>query len=255
MTKVWALQHRLDSMTWKKTPWSQSPEWGQDHLPKSHLKHYSGTAKVSIVDSHGKHLVLHPEQQDMAQELEQALPGYYRNKARLGLRLRPVQTRKEIVDSTSLGVSGGTTSTVTLVNTVNDYTGTVADVKTGSVIKGLYLFVQLVNESSSVNVDWYIAKIPANMSGFPVPGATGGDAQRRWILHEEKGIPGSTTQGQGPLTFRGFIRIPPKLRRMGEDDKIQLLLRSSQIHDFCIKAIYKVFVQVRLYVNHPLEVP
>ena len=157
------------------------------------------------------------------------------------LRLRPVHSVKQVVDSTLLGVSGGTNSTVDLVTAVDDYVGTVGTAPIGATVKGIYLFVQIQNESSSVNVDWFVWKNPANGFTAVTPGATGGALKRRWILHEEKGIPGSTTQGQGPLTFRSFIRFPPKLRRMGDGDKIQIVLRSSQIHDICIKAIYKWF--------------
>lgn len=159
-----------------------------------------------------------------------------------GLALRPVQTRKEIVDGTFLGVAGGTTTQVDLLTAQDNYVGGVGTVRTGAVVKAIYLFVQIVNESSSVNVDWYVFKKAANVVLGPVPGASGGDNERRFILHEEKGIPGSTTQGQGPLTFRGVIKIPPRMRRMGEDDRISIKLRGAQIHDICLKAIYKVYV-------------
>lgn len=158
-------------------------------------------------------------------------------------RLRPVQTRKEILDSTLLGVSGGTVSTVTLATAVDNYTGVVNTVPTGSVIKGVYLFVQIVPNGASSNVDWYLWKNPSGLSSTgPTPGATSGDTRRRHVLHEEKGIPGSTVEGQGPLTFRGVIKIPPRMRRMGENDELQLKLRGAQIYDACVKAIYKVYL-------------
>jgi len=70
--------------------------------------------------------------------------------------LRPVQTRKEIVDSTLLGVAAGVNSVVDLVTTLNDYVGTVGTVETGSVIKGVYLFVQINNNAAVSNVDWLL---------------------------------------------------------------------------------------------------
>lgn len=169
------------------------------------------------------------------------MPRYFRG--RQALRIRPVQTRKEILDSTLLGVSGGTTSTVTLVTAVDNYAGVVNTVPTGSVVKGVYLFIQIVPNGSSANVDWYLWKNPSGLSTVgPTPGAVGGDPRRKYVLHEEKGIPGSTVEGQGPLTFRGVIKIPRGLQRFGEDDTLQLKLRGAQIYDACIKAIYKVYL-------------
>ncbi len=166
---------------------------------------------------------------------------YNRGRTRQSLRLRPVNTRKEIIDSTLLGVAAGIKSTIDLVTVVNDYDGTVGTVVVGSTVGSIYLFVQINCETTSANVDWYIRKNPASQfaAGVPTPGATGGITTRRFIFHEEKGIPGSTSQGQSPLTFRGVIKLPPRFKRMGESDKIQLVLTAAVAHDICVKAIYK----------------
>ncbi len=153
-----------------------------------------------------------------------------------------INSVKNIVDSTLLGVGAGVTSNVTLADAVNDYTGGNADVPTGSVIKSIYLFVQMLPSLGTANVDWYIAKGPTNViSSLPTPGVTGGSPQRKYILHEEKGIPGNAGDGAYPLTFKGVIKIPRGRQRMAESDKIQLKLFGADVHNICIKCIYKFY--------------
>jgi len=166
------------------------------------------------------------------------MPRYRRGR---GLALRPIVSNKEIVDSTLLGVVGGVTSVVDLVTVVNSYTGTVGTCPIGAKISSIYLFVQIISATGTANSDFYVAKAnTATTAALPVPGATGGDLNRRWILHEEKGIPGNAADGAAPLTFRGVIRIPRGRQRMGEGDLVRLLLRGAvDVHNICVKAIFK----------------
>ncbi len=153
-----------------------------------------------------------------------------------------INSVKNIVDSVQLTVAAGTNTDVVLAVAVNDYTGGVTDVPTGCVIRSLYLFVQMLPTTGTANVDWFITKNPANVtSNLPVPGATGGTPQRKYILHEEKGIPGNAADGAYPLTFKGVIRIPKGRQRMAESDVINIKLRGVDIHNICIKAIYKFY--------------
>lgn len=156
-------------------------------------------------------------------------------------RLRPViHSRKEIVDSTVLGVTAGTQSNIILASVVNDYVGAVGTVEVGSVIKSIYLFAQILPTATTENVDFYVIKRPTGVVD-PVPGATGGSLARKYILHEEKGIPGNANDGAYPLTFKGVIRIPKGRQRMAEGDFIRIDLRGTGIYNACVKCIYKVF--------------
>ncbi len=159
-----------------------------------------------------------------------------------GLGKRPINSVKNIIDGVFLAVAGGTITTVTLAQSVNDYVGGATELPTGGTIKGIYLFVQMNQTAVVSNVDWYIWKGSANLSGtMPVPGATSGDLNRRYILHEEKGIPGQSDNGAPPLTFRGVIKIPRGRQRFGEADVMQLRLRGAGIHNACVKCIYKFY--------------
>ncbi len=155
-------------------------------------------------------------------------------------KFRPIiHTRKEIVDSVLLGVAAGTTTVVSLASVVNDYTGAVGTVETGSKIKFIYLFVQIISATGTANNDFYIQKSPFGVP-FPTPGATGGDTSRKYILHEEKGIPGNAADGAYPLTFKGVVKIPRGRQRFGEGDVLVLVLRGAvDIHNICVKSIYK----------------
>ncbi len=155
-------------------------------------------------------------------------------------RMRPViHTRKEIVDSTLLGVTAATNSTISVASVVNDYVGTAGTVETGSVIKWIYLFVQILETATTNNVDFYIIKRPSGTVN-PVPGAVGGVTARKFVLHEEKGIPGNSNDGAYPLTFKGVIKIPKGRQRMGEGDVIQVIARGVGVYNMCLKCIYKV---------------
>ncbi len=156
---------------------------------------------------------------------------------------RPINSVKNIVDGTFLGVTGGTTTDFVVVNAVNDYTGLVAgDVPVGATVSSVYLFVQAVSATGTANVDYFMAKGPGNvMSNLPVPGATGGNQNRRFILHEEKGIPGNAADGAYPLTFKGVIKIPRGRQRIAESDKFIVSIQGADTYNACVKAIYKFY--------------
>ncbi len=160
-----------------------------------------------------------------------------------GLGLRPINSVKNIVDSTLLGVAAATVSSVVLAQAVDDYTGAANQVPTGASIKSIYLFVQIISADSGVaNADWYMWKRPGSVTTIgPVPGATGGSVDRKWIQHEEKGIPGNALDGAYPLTFKGVIRLPRGRQRMGDGDQLRLQLRSTDVYNACVKCIYKFY--------------
>ncbi len=158
-----------------------------------------------------------------------------------GLSLRPINSVKNIVDGTFLTVAAATVTSVDLALSVNDYAGAVNEVPIGAKVSSIYLFVQIQQQAVNSNVDWYVGKFPAGLAALPVPGATGGDITRRFILHEEKGIPGPVNNGSPPLTFKGVIRIPRGRQRFGEAESIKLQLRGAAAYDACVKCIYKFY--------------
>ncbi len=159
---------------------------------------------------------------------------------RRGMSLRPINSVKNIVDGTFLTVAAAVITTVTGAATVNTYTGAVAEVPIGAKVSSMYYFVQIQQQAVNSNVDFYIIKRPTGVVN-PVPGATGGNVARKYILHEEKGIPGASNNGSPPLTFRGVVRIPRGRQRFAEGDFCQLVLRGAAAYDACVKIIYKFY--------------
>ncbi len=132
---------------------------------------------------------------------------------------------------------------VTAVNTaitVNAYAGANTDVPIGAKVTSAYYFVQIQPQAVVGVVDFFFCKRPNNVI-MPVPGATGGSVNRKFIFHEEKGIPGVFNNGSPPLTFRGVIRIPRGRQRFAEGDVFHCNLRCSTAYDACVKCIYKFY--------------
>lgn len=156
------------------------------------------------------------------------------------LRLMPINSVKNIVDNTSIGVAAATTTTVSLGTAVNNYTGAVNQVPIGAKVSSIYLFFQIQPQATVGVIDAFVIKRPLGVTA-PVPGVTGGDVARRFILHEEKGIPGIFNNGASPATFRGVIKIPKGRMRFGEGDELEVHLRCSTAYDACVKCIYKFY--------------
>ncbi len=159
------------------------------------------------------------------------------------LGLRPINSVKNIVDGVFLGVGAAVVTPVDLAVTTNDYTGGVTQVPIGAKVSSVYLFVQVISTGTGTsNADWFIAKAnTATTLDMPVPGATGGNVNRRFILHEEKGLPGNNSDGAAPLTFRGVIKLPKGRQRFGEGDFLRLFIRSADAYNACVKCIYKFY--------------
>ncbi len=160
---------------------------------------------------------------------------------------RPIVSNKEIVDGTFLSVAAGVTTDFVIASQVNNYTGTVGDCPLGTTILGFYIESSAANIGANVagRVDWFLGKVqgsPVIATYFPVPGATGGDDNRRMIFHESKGLlnaAGTTGEGGTPPRSREFISIPKKFRRMGENDRWVIRIGSSEGYSACFKVIYK----------------
>lgn len=154
--------------------------------------------------------------------------------------MRPINSVKNIVDSTTIGVAAGVQTAVIVAAAVNSYTGAVTDVPIGAKVSHIYVFFQMQPQAAQGQVDMFIGKFPPGVT-VPNAGATGGHASRRFILHEEKGIPGTFNNGASPLTFRGVIKIPKGRQRFGESDDITIKFACSTAYDACVKCIYKFY--------------
>ncbi len=162
-------------------------------------------------------------------------------------RMRPVNSVKKVVDS-----SGKTVIATNSLNVLANVAATAwvdagnSDVPQGCTISSMFISVFVwIDESTNAAtplIDFYVGKNPGTNLVMPDPGAVGGSDNKRWVLHEEKGLSSDIGGGGTPMVFKGVIRIPPRLRRMGKDDQIVLLIRTTNhVAYFCVKAIYKFY--------------
>ncbi len=159
-----------------------------------------------------------------------------------GNNLRPVNSRKHIVDSQG-GLVAGTQQLVTISHAVdNPALAQNADVATGARINSLYLNVQVAATGTAAlaNVYMFIAKNPAGALNFPNGNVTGISDLKKFIFHTEMIMTEKNTTAIPRTLFRGVLRIPRQYTRQGADDFIQVALFAPGVNfDFCIQAIYK----------------
>ncbi len=161
---------------------------------------------------------------------------------------RPIMSVKKVIDALGATVA----STVSEIPLADASSGPAwvdagdSSVPIGCTISSIFLSVFVyLDEAVGVStpiVDWYFAKEPGNAFTMPEPGLTGGNENRRWIMHEEKGLAPDVGNGGTPMVFKGVLRIPRGRQRMGKDDRLSIhLLTENHKAWFCIKAIYKFY--------------
>jgi len=167
-----------------------------------------------------------------------------------GMRLRPVKSYKHIVDTSGLVTNVVSISDV-IVGADNPTLANVAQVETASTVSAIFLNVQVyrVAVSSGVARFYFIVwKNPGGALITPNPSATGSDADKRHIIHQEMIVLNNSPPVDGqtfPRTmFKGVIRIPRNLKRFGINDKLSVAFitpDSTGTANFCLQCIYKEF--------------
>ncbi len=168
---------------------------------------------------------------------------------------RPIDSRKNIVDSS--GVIAALTNTIiqTSITTVdNPVISTVNEVKTGSTVGSIFYSIYFISEGGEITnevplVDFYFIKVPGDIwstfatAELPIPGATGSATNKRHILHTEKGLSGGGNASLTglPMIFKGVIRIPRGRQRMGFNDRFKVCARTNFATKFCVQSIYKYY--------------
>jgi len=168
-----------------------------------------------------------------------------------GLGLRPVNSLKHIVDTATSTVLA-TISTVPVIQAVdNPGFALSTQVNIGSTIKWIYLRVEVISTTSWTGVPrvyFTVFKNPGSNLGSPPPNAMGGDNRRKFVIHQEMTmVDGVPDVSEFPRTmFQGVIKIPPRLRRFGVGDVLNVLLQNgvgetTGIANVCVQCIYKEF--------------
>ncbi len=146
--------------------------------------------------------------------------------------LRPINRIKHVVDAqggTALGVTEIrnlilATDTPVLANTT--------EVFTGSVVNGIYLKVEVVNNGVDgvlPNVYLVIAKNPGGNLGALQPNLIGADDDKRYVIHQEMLMLQPLDNSNPRTLFNGVIAIPRGYRRFGPNDTLILELLSPGV--------------------------
>ncbi len=128
-------------------------------------------------------------------------------------------------------------------------------VPTGSKVNGVFFSIFIYMEGGEIAnevplADWYMLHNPGNAfaqtfdaNNLPTPGATGIHKNKRFIIHTEKGLAGggNVSLAGVPMVFKGVIVIPRKWRRIGEDDRLLVAIRTNFNAKVCCQTIYKHF--------------
>ncbi len=161
--------------------------------------------------------------------------------------LRPVHSEKHEIAWTFLAQNASGIQTVDLIHAKDG--GTDADhVDVGATVKGLYIEFNLNgvdNSGASQVFHWYVWKNVGSLSTVISP-ATYNNVLKRFILKR-----GMEMLPEVPLDSGGtvqtkrifYVALPPRIRRMADEDKIQLIYVATSASgiNFCGFTVYKEF--------------
>ncbi len=125
-------------------------------------------------------------------------------------------------------------------------TGT-TEVKRGSKIFRIWLEFWIsateVQATAITNgVDLYIIKNPGANLTVPTPSTVGSSNEKKFVFKTWKGLTGTRTEGFPAYSWKGWIKIPKIYQRMGTDDRIDIVARTTAADGIlCLNAVYKWF--------------
>ncbi len=164
--------------------------------------------------------------------------------ARFNRALRPINRIKHVKDEQG-GMVAGTTVTVVIAEAKDaPVLANTAEVQTGSTINGFFAAVEVVATSSAAlsNVYAIFYKNPGNNLTMPAGNVVGSNDNKKYVFHQEMVMLQEQT-GSNPRTlFKGVLKVPKHMRRMGPGDLIGLkMLAPGNAMNYCTQFHYKEF--------------
>ncbi len=164
--------------------------------------------------------------------------------ARFRKDLRPVNSKKHIIDQQG-GLVIDTVSVIELAEGVDSPSlATVNECAVGSTINSIFLNVQVAATSAAAlaNVYMLVYKNPSNGLTYPKGNAVGSSDVKKTIFHQEMLMVEKINPGIPRTLFKGVLKLPRHMRRMGQDDSLIVQLYTPGVTmDFCVQCIYKEF--------------
>ncbi len=156
--------------------------------------------------------------------------------------LRPINTKKHIIDSQG-GLVAAAQTAVILADAVDaPVLGSPQQVAVGSTVKSFFLNVQVAASGSGAlaNVYLIVFKNPSNALSLPNGNVVGTSDVKKIIFHQEMTMTEKNTTAIARTLFKGVLKVPAHMQRMGQDDVLGLALFSPGVtFDFCVQCIYK----------------
>ncbi len=168
--------------------------------------------------------------------------------ARFRPALHPVNRRKHVVDfQTLVPLNTQITQTVAVV-VDNPALANVAQCNVGSKIHGIFCSIEAVSAEDSTtatpNMYMMLYKDPGGNLTMPNANSVGANDNKRYVLHQEMVMLNSSDGGSPRSVFKGVIKIPKGMSRMGPADaiKVQLFIPSTGVTvNSCAQYHYKEF--------------
>ncbi len=174
--------------------------------------------------------------------MNQMVMPYRRSRGR-----RPVVfSIKHVVDSSATLAAATSLNTVVLDAVQTPVLTTPNQVAIGSRVSSIYLKVEVVSNETDVgaipNAYMIVFYNPSNALTTPDPSSVGTSDVKRYVIHQEMVMLNNLQGGNPRVLFQGVIRIPRSMQRNGNDDVIQISIRSPAVNiALCIQCIYKEF--------------
>ncbi len=145
--------------------------------------------------------------------------------------------------------SGGLTGTlrnVTIAKAVNSPQSAAApeEVVHGSIIKAIYVVLDVCGLGGTGvlnNFDGFLIKSPGANIAPPSPIAVGTSNEKKFVIRQWHGMIMRNQDGNAPLHWEGWIKIPKRYQRMGTDDTwiITLICTAAVTGHASLQVIYK----------------
>ncbi len=160
--------------------------------------------------------------------------------------LRPVNSIKHIVDQSATLTAGTNLEVIIAIAKEEPLLANTAEVTVGSRINSFFVNIQVASNETDAGAipNVYVAfyKNPEGLVATVNPGAMGVNPRKKWIFHQEMIMFNNVAGGNPRTLFKGVLMIPKKMRRMGFDDEILMVVRSNAVNiALCIQTIYKEF--------------
>ncbi len=159
--------------------------------------------------------------------------------------LRPVVfTIKHVIDGSATATAGTAVTNVLYDAVQTPVLTTPVQVAIGGKVSSVYLNVEVASNETDAgaipNVYMIIFKNPADNLAPPDPASVGTSDVKRFVIHQEMTMIQNVAGGNPRKLFVGVIRIPKHMQRLGNDDKLQLTIKSTAVNiTFCFQCIFK----------------